>query len=208
VVKKPNLVGQAFLVGLVGVLICNSASAQRRERTIQQFAHRSWGEKEGYPARAQDLAQTTDGFLWIATDKGLFRFDGVHFEQYVPRSGDRLSEGPLRSLLALPDGSLWITYRRENKICVLRKGNVKCYGEADGIVSLPTAIVQDHEGTLWANTERGLIRFNGSHWEHIGKEWNFPEDVPHENSVALFVDSRGTLWAGVNPPQPKGGKRR
>ena len=181
-------------------LLCSvtTASALNPDRDIHQFAHRSWGEKEGYPGGAQDLAQTTDGFLWIATDKGLFRFDGVHFERYVPRSGDKFSDGPLRGLLALPDGSLWIAYRRENKICVLRNGNAKCYGKVDGITSLPTAIVQDHEGTLWANTERGVIRFNGTRWEHIGKEWNFPENVPHENSIVLFVDSHGTLWAGVN----------
>jgi signal transduction histidine kinase/ligand-binding sensor domain-containing protein len=180
-------------------LLCpvTTASALNPDRDIHQFAHRSWGEKEGYPGGAQDLAQTPDGFLWIATDKGLFRFDGVHFERYVPRSGDKLSDGPLR-VLALPDGSLWIAYRRENNICVLRNGNAKCYGKADGITSLPTAIVQDHEGTLWANTESGVIRFNGTRWEHIGKEWNFPENVPHENSIVLFVDSQGTLWAGVN----------
>ena len=175
-----------------------TASALNPARDIHQFAHRSWSEKEGYPGGPLDLAQTTDGFLWIATDKGLFRFDGVHFERYVSRSGDKLSNGPLVALLALPDGSLWIAYRREDNICVLRNGNAKCYGKADGITSLPTAIVHDHEGTLWANTESGVIRFNGRRWGHIGKEWNFPENVPHENSTVLFVDSHGTLWAGVN----------
>lgn len=174
------------------------ACALDPDRDIHQFAHRSWGEKEGYPGRALDLAQTTDGFLWMTTDKGLFRFDGVHFERYEPRSGDKLSDGPLRGLLALSDRSLWFAYKGEFKICVLRDGNLKCYDKADGITSLPTAIVQDHEGTLWANTESGVIRFDGTRWEHIGKEWNFPEDVPHEDSIVLFVDSHGTLWAGVN----------
>jgi hypothetical protein len=77
-------------------LLCpiTTASALNPDRDIHQFAHRSWGEKEGYPGGAQDLAQTTDGFLWVATDKGLFRFDGVHFERYVPRSGDKFSDGP------------------------------------------------------------------------------------------------------------------
>jgi len=195
---KSMKVLRTLLICTLLVSLAPTADALNPDRDIHQLAHRWWGEKDGYPARAQDLAQTTDGFLWIATDKGLFRFDGVHFERYVPRSGDRFSDGPLRGLMALPDGSLWITYRRENKICVLRNGDLKCYGNADGITSLPTAIVQDHEDTLWANTERGVIRFNGTRWEHIGKEWNFPEDIPHENSIVLFVDSHGTLWAGVN----------
>ena len=174
------------------------AGALNPDRDIHQLAHRSWGEKDGYPGKTEALAQTADGFLWIGSDNGLFRFDGVHFERYVPRSGDKLSEGPVRGLLALPDGSLWIAYRLENKICVLRNGNVKSYGKANGVTSNPTTIVQDHEGTIWANTETGVIRFNGTRWEHIGRDWNFPEDVPHITSDVLFVDSHGTLWAGVN----------
>jgi signal transduction histidine kinase/ligand-binding sensor domain-containing protein len=182
-----------FLLGFV-----TTASALNPDRDIHQLGHRSWSEKDGYPGRAEALAQTTDGFLWIGSDIGLFRFDGVHFERYVPRSGDKLSKNRVRSLLARSDGSLWIAYRYGNKICVLRNGNVKSYGEADGVRSNPTTLVEDHEGTIWANTETGVIRFNGTRWEHIGRGWNFPEDVPHLNSEALFVDSRGTLWAGVN----------
>jgi Phosphoinositide phospholipase C, Ca2+-dependent len=136
-----------FLLSLVA-----AAFAVNPDRDIHQLAHRSWGEKEGYPGKGEALAQTADGFLWLGSDNGLFRFDGVHFERYVPRSGDKLSEGPVRGLLALPDGSLWITHRLENKICVLRNGNVKCYGIADGVASNPTTIVQDHERSMWANT--------------------------------------------------------
>jgi ligand-binding sensor domain-containing protein len=182
-----------FLLWLVAI-----ANALNPGRDIHQLAHRSWGEREGYPGRSEALAQTADGFLWIGSDIGLFRFDGVHFERYVPRSGDKLSESPVHGLLALPDGSLWIGYGFENKICLLRSGNLKCYGRADGVASYPDAIVRDYEGTIWANTWNGVIRFNGMRWEHVGRDWNFPEEVPHITSDVLFVDSRGTLWAGVN----------
>ena len=173
------------------------------DRDIHQLAHRSFGEKDGYPGRAQALAQTKDGFLWVGSDIGLFRFDGIHFERFKAGSGDQLSEDTVRSLLALPDGSLWIVYGtgaygNGNRICVLSNDSVKCYGNADGVTSIPTDIVRDHEGTLWASTEAGLIRFNGTRWEHIGKDWDFPEDVPRITSTALFVDTHGTLWVGVN----------
>ena len=189
------------LTGTLSLIVlawCACALALNPDRDIHQLAHRSWGEREGYPGRSEALAQTADGFLWIGSDIGLFRFDGVHFVRYVPRSGDKLSESPVHSLLALPDGSLWIGYGFENKICLLQNENLKCYGKADGVASFPTAIVQDHEGTIWANTWNGLIRFNRTRWEHIGRDWNFPEDVPHITSTVLFVDSHGTLWAGVH----------
>jgi streptogramin lyase len=179
------------------LLWCACAFALHRDRDIHQLAHRSWGEKDGYPGRSQALAQTSDGFLWIGSDDGLFRFDGVHFERYVPTSGDKLSEKMVHSLLASSDGSLWIAYHNAD-ICHLRNRHVKCYGKVDGVTSNPGALVQDRDATIWANTETGVIRFNGTRWEHIGKNWNFPEDVPSATSQALFVDSRGTLWVGVN----------
>jgi len=134
-----------------------AAGALNPDRDVHQLAHRSWGEKDGYPCRSEALAQTADGFLWMGSDIGLFRFDGVHFERYVPRSGDKLLEDRVHSLLALSDGSLWIAYDG-NKICDLRNVDVKCYGKVDGITTNPRAIVHDREGTIWANTETGVKR--------------------------------------------------
>ena len=105
----------------------------------------------------------------------------------------------MTSLLAVPDGSLWIGYHKKG-IFLLKNGNVKSYLKADG-VPLEHCIcnmVRDHGGTIWANVAIGLIRFNGTRWEHVGPEWNFPENVPHGASFALFVDSKGTLWAGID----------
>jgi hypothetical protein len=110
-----------------------AARALDPDRDIHQLAHRSWGAREGYPGRSQALAQTRDGFLWIGSDVGLFRFDGVHFERYVPESGGKLAESVVQGLLALPDGSLWITYSLEKRICVLQNGHVKNYGKAEGV---------------------------------------------------------------------------
>jgi signal transduction histidine kinase/ligand-binding sensor domain-containing protein len=193
-----HLVALTAALYFIALACCACAFALNPDRDIHQLAHRSWGEKEGYPGRTQALAQTTDGYLWLGSDFGLFRFDGVHFERYSPRSGDTRRVGSVTDLVALSDGSLWIAYRVGNQICDLRNDHLKCYGKPDGITSNPIAIVQDREGVIWANTETGIIRFDGTRWEHIGKAWNFPEDVPHSGSTALFVDSRGTLWVGIN----------
>jgi PAS domain S-box-containing protein len=189
----------AILFVLVAQCVCGFAL--NPDRDIHQLAHRSWGEKEGYPGSSTALAQTTDGFLWIGSDTGLFRFDGVRFERYVSRSEEKLPEGLVRALLALPDGSLWAafgTHKSGHSICSLRNGNVKCFGDVEGVTSNATAIILDHEGTIWANTETGVIRFSGTRWEHIGKDWSFPEGVHSITSQALFVDTKGTLWVGVN----------
>ena len=176
-----------------------SLSALDPQRDIHQFAHRSWLEKDGYPGQPQALAQTTDGFLWIGTFDGLYRFDGVQFERYRSRSGDELPDDGVLSLLALPDGSLWIGFSNEGKISVLRNGNVTTYVSAIGLPKSAGifVIIQDHEGTMWANTGEGLIRLNGTRWERIGSQWGLPQEIQHSISHALFVDSHGILWAGI-----------
>jgi len=168
-------------------------------RDIHQFAHRSWLEKDGYPGQPRALAQTTDGFLWIGTNDGLYRFDGVRFERYLSRSGDTLQGGAVLSLLAAPDGGLWIGFAREGRISVLRGGKVTNYAKAAGLPVDTTilSVAEDHEGTMWANTGTGLIRLNGTKWERVDSQWNVPQEIQHTGSTALFVDSHGTLWAGV-----------
>jgi ligand-binding sensor domain-containing protein len=47
-----------------------------------QVGHDSWTFKEGAPTNVEALAQTSDGFLWLGTSGGLFRFDGVRFEAF------------------------------------------------------------------------------------------------------------------------------
>jgi signal transduction histidine kinase/streptogramin lyase len=197
---KPMKIVRSLSTCMFLLLSVTTAYATIPDRDIHQLAHRSWGDRDGYPGQPTALAQTTDGFLWLGTADGLFRFDGVHFERYVSRSGDKLPQhGPVDSLLAVPDGSLWIGYDGVG-IKVLRNGNVTSYGKADGvpIENFIYCILRDHDGTMWADAGRGLIRFNGTRWEHIGREWNFPESVAHSTASALFVDSQGTLWAGID----------
>src|SRR5260370_27644681 len=84
---RPNCIAQALLIWLLAVLAAGPASAQRRDRTIFQFQHTSWTVREGVPSAIMKLAQTTDGYLWLANAAGLYRFDGIHFERYQPPPG-------------------------------------------------------------------------------------------------------------------------
>ena len=103
------------------------------------------------------------------------------------------------SLLAVHDGGLWIGFAREGRISVLRNGKVTNYARAAGLPVDTTilSIAEDHERTMWANTGTGLIRLNGTRWERVDSQWNVPQQIQHTGSTALFVDSHGTLWAGV-----------
>ena len=160
------------------------------DRTIAQFYHTAWTIEDGVPSGAHELAQTKDGYLWLAAESGLFRFDGVRCQRYQPERGDPIPSQDIAALLATPDGGLWIGFRPYGAT-FLRNGRGHSYGEREGLpLSTITQFALDREGAIWASTTRGLFRFTNSRWEKIGTEWGFFS----ERARSLFLDSQGKLW--------------
>jgi ligand-binding sensor domain-containing protein len=93
------------LLGFLVTLACPIAFASE---TITDFAHTAWGVREGAPRGIMAIAQTTDGYIWLGARDGLFRFDGVSFENYEPPLGPQLPNGSVTNLVALPNGDLWV----------------------------------------------------------------------------------------------------
>jgi ligand-binding sensor domain-containing protein len=171
------------------LLTSHSIFALDSDRTIAQFHHTGWPTADGTPRRIRELAQTTDGYLWLSTSRGLFRFDGVRFQRYEPGRGDRLPFQDIRALFATPDGGLWIGL--EGGTAFLKNGRARSYAAREG---LPRAEVLefalDREGTVWAATNTGLFRFEQEHWNKIGAEWGFSA----KSARGIFVDNQGKLW--------------
>ena len=187
---KPNRTVQTFLICLLSVLICDTVSAQSRDRTIAQFAHTAWGTKEGAPGYILAITQSRDGYLWLGSKDGLVRFDGVAFEHYKPESGPEIPGTQVRSLLALPNGDLWVGYS-SGVISLLSDGRAETYTKRDGLPGgVVTSLAQDSEGTIWAGTSNGLARLDAGRWAQVGKEWNFQG----KSVWTLHLDRKGTLW--------------
>jgi ligand-binding sensor domain-containing protein len=113
-------------------LACSCSAAHDNDRTIAQFAHAAWGPKDGAPSVIQALAQTADGYLWLGSPDGLYRFDGAVFERYQPQSGDSFPTQAVYSLLALPNGDLWIGFS-SGSISLLRHGIAMNYTVRKGV---------------------------------------------------------------------------
>jgi PAS domain S-box-containing protein len=187
-------------------LACSCAAALDSDRTIAQFAHTAWGPKEGAPSPVTALAQTSDGYLWLGSHDGLYRFDGVVFERYEPQSGGPFPARRVSSLMALPNGDLWIAFR-SGAVSLLRNGNATNYTVREG---LPNGVIlsfaQDREGTIWAAASGGLARLQGDRWKEVGKDWSFPG----KSALATFLDRQGTLWISTEDTLvflPPGAKR-
>src|SRR5262249_62211365 len=109
-VFHPRSVIRTLEVCLLLGLPCSCAAALDSDRTIPQFAHTVWGPKDGAPSVVNALAQSANGYVWMGSLDGLYRFDGVVFERYQPQSGGTFLAQNVGSLLALPNGDLWIGF--------------------------------------------------------------------------------------------------
>ncbi len=97
------------MAGLAAFCFAGSASAVDPTRTVSQYLHDSWGTERGWPGGSiTAIAQTSDGYLWIGTDKGLVRFDGLNFHQFERAHPDPILIGPVRTLLVDASDNLWI----------------------------------------------------------------------------------------------------
>src|SRR6185436_2787041 len=91
------------------VVAARPALALEPKERITQYRHTAWRvQEDAFESSANAVAQTADGYIWIATDTGLVRFDGVRFRPWTPPADNRLAGTAIVSLLAASDGTLWI----------------------------------------------------------------------------------------------------
>jgi signal transduction histidine kinase/ligand-binding sensor domain-containing protein len=189
-------------------LLASTAGALDLSRRLNQLHHTSWTAKDGLTGSPLCLAQTADGFLWIGTTDGLFRFDGVTFERFRPQSGE-LPALSVSALLGVPDGGLWVGYSRGRASFISNKGRVVSYSEQEGLpVSKVRSLARTPDGAVWAAVIGGLARFDGTRWQKVRMDWNYP----CKSAWRVFADRQGTLWVGAASPNglyflPKGTRR-
>jgi len=178
----PILIFLVFLSGTAGAATPDPA------RPIRQMRHAVWNEASGISGTIYALTQTTDGFLWVGSTTGLFRFDGLKFEPFFPITSDRPVVSA-HALLATKDGGLWIGHR--NGVTFLKQDNATFYTEGDGLsYGEVHALAQTQDGAIWAAASGGLARFANGRWERIQTQWNYPT----RSADGLVVDHSGTLW--------------
>src|SRR4030095_718622 len=95
----------AWLATLV-LTASSSAFALDPSLELNQYAHTAWNIRDGFArGRISSIAQTTDGYLWLATEFGLLRFDGVRTVPWPP-AGEQFPASDITVLAAAGDGTL------------------------------------------------------------------------------------------------------
>jgi signal transduction histidine kinase/ligand-binding sensor domain-containing protein len=188
------IVGTRTTIAL-GILLacCPWARGLDPSLDINQYAHTAWKIREGFSkGRVTSFAQTPDGYLWLGTEFGLLRFDGVRNVPWEPPTGEHLPSSYIRSMVAARDGRLWIgTYKG---LASWKDGKLTEYRELVG--QTVDVLVEDREGTVWAAGYAGsigkLCAIKSSNAQCYGDDGRLGLWV-----ASLYEDSRGNLWAGA-----------
>jgi signal transduction histidine kinase/ligand-binding sensor domain-containing protein len=178
----PVLAGSALLAA-------GPASALDPARKVAQYKHSRWNSDEGAPPNVRALAQTPDGYLWLGTDTGLYRFDGVTFEPMSDPAGSGSREVSVSALMTSKAGDLWAGHI-DGRITRTRGGRTLDVS-AKPLRAPVWRFIEDHDGAVWASTgdfTYPLIRYQSGRWKAIST------GPGNKSPRTLAVDRHGTLW--------------
>jgi ligand-binding sensor domain-containing protein/signal transduction histidine kinase len=160
---------------------------------IDQFPVDHWGTDQGLPqASIEAMLQTSDGYLWIGTQEGLARFDGVSFTPLSLIARSVPEHTFVHALLEDSSGTIWIgtegglMQKRGDLVTVLTAAQ----GLADNAISV---LLEGTDSTIWVGTDGGLSRIVGEQIESI----TTADGLPHRYVRALAIDQDGRLWIGT-----------
>ena len=175
----------------VGAVAPTPAVALDPTRSIVQMSHRVYTSDDGLPGGVSGITQTPDGYLWVGTHSGLYRFDGVRFERFA---ADRLLSANIFSLTTTASGDLWVVYT-DGGASRLRDGNVVNYSSNAGGPATNTIIkTMPNSGVLWALIAYVPARFDGRRWREVPGPWaRVVQDSGGLRALELGRD--GTTWA-------------
>jgi signal transduction histidine kinase/ligand-binding sensor domain-containing protein len=191
-------VGTLFSIGPLAVWLFLAAFGSGPARALDpttllaQYAHSAWSVADGTFAGSPNIiAQTADGYIWIGTNLGLVRFDGVRFAQWTPPAGERLQDSRVYSLLGTEDGSLWIgtTYG----VSRWKDGRLT---NIPGVTGRIEALVEDDSGAIWLGRTQmvdnmgPVCRIQGEQLACFADS----DKVPFPNVLKLARSEDGYVW--------------
>lgn len=180
---------------LLILLSSTSSPALDPQKSIGQYIHNSWQTEQGLPQNSvHGIVQTRDGYIWVGTEEGLARFDGVRFVVFDKSNTPELKSSIINALLADHNGVLWIA-TRGGGMNRLENGKISGFTTADGLASdAVSSLCEARDGSIWIGTfGGGVSRF------HNGKFTNYTtrDGLANNTVVAVAADMNGSVWIGT-----------
>jgi PAS domain S-box-containing protein len=173
---------------------CGCTFALDPSLDTNQYSHTAWRIRDSFiKGWVAAIAQTPDGYLWLGTEFGLLRFDGVQTVPWQPPGNVPLPSGRILSLLVSRDGTLWIGTAKG--LANSKGSTVTQFPELEGEAIY--ALFEDREATIWVGAggeprSGKLCAVRGSTVDCYGGDGRLGHGV-----FAFYEDRNSNLWVGV-----------
>jgi signal transduction histidine kinase/ligand-binding sensor domain-containing protein len=159
---------------------------------IGEYAHTAWSVQNGFSlGNIYAIAQTPDGYLWLGSEFGLFRFDGTRSVRWLPPPGQHFPNDTVSDLMVAHDGTLWVgTFTGLMTWNGRKLARLRAF-DGQHVVSL----YEDRKGTVWVGTFGSPGRLCALRGDRV--RWCDPRPDFGTGVWALYEDGAGTLWAGA-----------
>lgn len=182
-----NPVLRSALLGSALLVAATTGFALDPHQSLRHYGYQSWQTDNGLPQNTvHAVLQTHDGFIWLATEAGLVRFDSVTFAIFTRKDTPQLGSDLIYSLMEDKSGTLWIG--TSNGMTRYRDKSFQAFDSDELQSSAVWSLHEDRSGTIWALTASGLARFDGHSLRAV-------VGIPQLNETSRLLDGAyGDLW--------------
>jgi signal transduction histidine kinase/ligand-binding sensor domain-containing protein len=184
-----------FLRSATGILsasfFVSSVNAAPYAQRLTQYGHTAWHVQDGLFNSPNSIAQTNDGYLWLGTDTGLVRFDGVRFVPWNSFSDGSIATWAIYRVLGARDGSLWIATTA--RVAQVRDRRISRYENLGRAVDM----VEDDSGAIWFARTRVRDGTGPACSVSHGKLVCYGKpDIPYPFAGSIGQSNGGGFWLG------------
>jgi ligand-binding sensor domain-containing protein/AraC-like DNA-binding protein len=183
-----------MMLGIILILRVYTGFALDPRKSMDFYRHNIWTVEDGLPMNSViSITQTPDGYIWLGTETGLARFDGIDFDVFSHENTPALLNDLILSLEADLQGVLWIG-TRGGGITRCQNGTFNTFTTDNGLLDNEIwTILETSDNAIWIGTRNGLNCF----FEGKLAAVHLPEKLSNYNVRALTSDRLGRVWVGT-----------